>query len=467
MATANHCPSCGADASHRQVDVERASLVYCTNCGNVLEDTEYQHVFIPPPSVPNITSGKQKSATSSNWRHFPKSFELSNGTCVELERLASPLQLTEEDLQTGYSYIRQYIKERALFSTRITAVAVGYLLRRMKLKPMPLRACALLCQASSQAVGIEYRRLVNVLKLEFPQGYWDPFLFLNDAAVLNYEVLALQQNKKVKSFTLPAMVNIASGIANAAMKPLYHTGRSSTSFIVSCLLLASDVLNEAAISGSRRNKILKQIAAMNNISQHVLEKRYIELRKFFSNKMENLPWKAGKGKCKDPTPFIRDLLELEDVLPPKPSAEDVEFLETQVTTGKIASETVNPPTDQGLESETNMNNSYYPPAFIKAEETRQHLKDNIERVIRQDLIIGEAKAEDAEDMHTLAFLLGHGWTKEDLLNTTELDRKRLEHTIQYREQFPRSYNAQRDLDKVTLDDDDLCEEEVNIYLRTS
>ncbi|KAI8575853.1 hypothetical protein K450DRAFT_259859 [Umbelopsis ramanniana AG] len=462
MATADHCPSCDADASHRQTDLENTSLIYCSNCGHVLDDTDYQHQFIDYTSRPTLDG--QTDALLAKWRNQPKVFHVSNGTCLELQRLAPHMQLTSDDLQIGYTYIRQFLNERRTASTRITAVAVAYLLRRMKMKPMPLRACASLCQVSAQAVGVEYRRLLYILKPVFPQGYWDPYLYLHDAATHNYEILAMQNGKQSKTFTMAALINLATEVLSTASKLLYHTGRGSSSFVVSCLLLASDVLNERAVSGPYRRKILKQLATANLISETNLDRRYIELRKLFCGRAEQLPWRAGPGKkCRDPTPFIRDILKLDCVVSPKPLIKGKESPESQGAAGEDIYENVNAlaePSSVHNKVPSILNN---PPAFVKSEEMRQHLERKLEFIIGEEPM--SLSIEDEQDLRTLAFLHENGMSKEKLLNTSATERRQLEHTIQYREQFPWSYNAHRDLDKVTLDDKDLCDEEMNMYLR--
>jgi hypothetical protein len=325
----------------------------------------------------------------------------------------------------------------------------------MKMKPMPLRACALLCQVSDQEVGMEYRRLLKALKPVFPEGYWDPYLYLHDAATHNFEILTLQNDKKSMSFTMAALINLATEILNTASKLLYHTGRCSSTFVVACLLLASDVLNERAVSGPHRRKALKQLATANTVSVANIERRYMELRKMFSLRAEKLPWMAGPGKkCRDPTPFIRDILKLESVvLPPQP----------QDTAGENMNENSDASAEKSSVGNKEPSVLDYPPAFVKSEEIRQYLERKIKFIIEEEPM--SLLMEDEQDLKTLAFLLEHGISKEELLNTSATGRKQLEHTIQYREQFPWSYNAHRDLDKVTLDDKDLCDEEMNMYLR--
>ncbi|KAG2181804.1 hypothetical protein INT44_008619 [Umbelopsis vinacea] len=462
MAAADHCPSCDADASHRQLDHVNASLIYCSNCGHVLDDTEYQHQFVDYTSRPTLDG--QTDALLAKWRNQPRVFHISNGTCIELQRLAPHLQLTSEDLQIGYTYIRRYVDERRPASIGTTAVAVGYLLRRMKMKPMPLRVCASLCQASAHAVGVMYRRILCVIKPVFPQGYWDPYLYLYDAATYNYDILASQNGKRSKSFTMAALINLATEVLSTASKLLYHTGRSSSSFVVSCLLLASDVLNERAVSGPYRKRVLKQLATANLVSVTNLDMRYIELRKLFSGRAEQLPWIAGPGKkCRDPTPFIRDILKLEGVVPPKPLAEGNNSLEPQDAAGENMYENA-----YGLAESSSVHNKEpsilnHPPAFVKSEETRQRLEHKLKVILGEEPM--SLRISDEQDLKTLAFLLENGLSKEELLNTNATERRQLEHTIQYREQFPWSYNANRDLDKATLDDEDLCDEEMNMYLR--
>lgn len=348
----------------------------------------------------------------------------------------------------GYTYIKRFVDEYKPVQTTVTAVAVAYLLRRLKMKPMPLRTCASLCLVSDVAVGSEYRRLLYVIKPVFPEGYWDPYLYLHDAATHNYKILALENGKESDSFTLAALTNLASDILNTASQSLYHTGRCSSSFVVSCLLLASDVLAECATTGANRRKVLKKLATANFMSDSVLDKRYSELRKLFSVRAEKLPWMAGQAKkCKDPTPFIRDVLNLEGVA-----------LHTTLPEGSERSES------QHAEDDNEQCARNYPPAFVRSEEKRQHLEGKIE------FILGESSTvpldEDEQDLKTLAFLLENGISKEELLKTNEADRQRLEHSIHYRDQFPWSYNAHRDLDNATLDDKDLCDEEINMYLRT-
>jgi len=329
------------------------------------------------------------------------------------------------------------------------------------MKPMPLRACASLCLVSAEAVGSEYRRILYVIKPVFPQGYWDPYLYLHDAATHNYQLLALQNGKESVSFTLAALTDLASEILNTASRSLYHTGRCSSSFVVSCLLLASDVLIERAATGPNRRKVLKKLATANIMSESVLHKRYSELRKLFSVRAEKLPWMAGREKkCKDPTPFIRDVLNLESVAPPRTLTESSERSELQHAAGENADAIAEPSSADNKEQCARN----YPPAFVRSEEMRQHLEGKVKFILGESSIL--PLNEDKHDLKTLAFLLENGVSKEELLNTSEADRHRLEHAIQYREQFPWSYNAHRDLDKVTLDDQDLCDEEMNIYLRT-
>jgi hypothetical protein len=206
---------------------------------------------------------------------------------------------------------------------------------------------------------------------------------------------------------------------------------------------------------------LKKLATANVMSESVLHQRYSELRKLFSVRAEKLPWMAGqKKKCKDPSPFIRDVLSLESVAPPKTLTEGSEHSEPHHAAGENA-DAIDEPSSADDKEQCTRN---YPPAFVKSTEMRHHLEGKIK------FILGESSTlplnEDDHDLKTLAFLLENGVSKEELLKTNEADRQRLEHSILYREQFPWSYNAHRDLDKVTLDDKDLCDEEMNIYVRT-
>jgi uncharacterized Zn finger protein len=75
MATADHCPSCDADASHRQVDHEKTSLIYCSNCGHVLDDTDYQHQFVDYTSRPALDS--QTDTVLAKWRNQSKVFHVN------------------------------------------------------------------------------------------------------------------------------------------------------------------------------------------------------------------------------------------------------------------------------------------------------------------------------------------------------------------------------------------------------
>lgn len=329
------------------------------------------------------------------------------------------------------------------------------------MKPMPLRLCASLCLVSPEAVGSEYRRLLYVIKPVFPQGYWDPYLYLHDAASHNYKILALQNGKDSVSFTLAALTDLASDIVNTASRSLYHTGRDSSSFVISCLLLASDGLIGRAATGTNRRKVLKKLATANFMSDSVLHQRYSELRKLFSVRVEKLPWMAGqKKKCRDPAPFIRDVLNMESVAPPRTLTEGSERSEPQHAAGQNADAIAE--SSSAADKEQCARN--YPPAFVRSEQMRQHLEGKIKFILEGSSAL--PLDEDEHDLKTLAFLLENGVSKEQLLHTNEADRQRLEHTIQYREQFPWSYNAHRDLDKVTLDDQDLCDEEMIMYLRT-
>jgi uncharacterized Zn finger protein len=80
MATVDHCPSCGADASHRQVDFENESTIYCFNCGHVLDDTDYQPEFVHHISRPAV-NGQTDVATMK--RRYPfKVFHVSQYTLI-------------------------------------------------------------------------------------------------------------------------------------------------------------------------------------------------------------------------------------------------------------------------------------------------------------------------------------------------------------------------------------------------
>lgn len=50
MSEVNACPSCGADASHRKTDDEQPSLIFCGQCGYVLQESHFMdhHIFRHP-----------------------------------------------------------------------------------------------------------------------------------------------------------------------------------------------------------------------------------------------------------------------------------------------------------------------------------------------------------------------------------------------------------------------------------
>lgn len=78
MATIDHCPSCDADASHRQVDLENATILYCSNCGHVLDETNYQHEFVDHTSRPAMEG--QTDVVTAKWRYPAKIFHVSEYT---------------------------------------------------------------------------------------------------------------------------------------------------------------------------------------------------------------------------------------------------------------------------------------------------------------------------------------------------------------------------------------------------
>jgi hypothetical protein len=103
----------------------------------------------------------------------------------------------------------------------VTATAVAYLLQVQIQKPTTLRECAHLGNVSYSKVGVEFRRLVKVLKPNLPEGYCDPYIDLFKTTSIVYEHLRPGTNRTLP-FALRELSQLADQIMQLAKEHWYH-----------------------------------------------------------------------------------------------------------------------------------------------------------------------------------------------------------------------------------------------------
>jgi len=340
---------------------------------------------------------------------------------------------------------------------------VAYLLRKMTRRPITLRACASINGVPYLRVGKEYNRVVTVVKPEIPEGFWDPYVFLHETAARLFHLLGSYRVKEPPAFSLPRLVELAGGILQVAKADYYHAGRTAIPVVVATILLASDVLNYHTLTKRKRRSRISAAGALLDIAPSSIILRYSELDGLFRQKNDELPWNLNNPKCKDSLPFIKDVLEFEDVqLPDRPDDSDTDD-EKNTDGAESDCKEENPDEEKARKTLRQWQaavSRYNPPQFRKAEALRLQTAGMIEAVEHND----PSLKTDA-DVQTIAYLLHHGVEKQRLLDMNKFQRRQLEHVIRYRRENPMAYN--KNLDNPLLDDSDLSAAEAALYLRTA
>ncbi|KAG2185076.1 hypothetical protein INT43_000989 [Umbelopsis isabellina] len=454
MSEVNACPSCGADASHRKTDDEQPSLIFCEQCGYVLQDSHFmldRHIPRNPDPRPRVQFKRPRSME----KHI-------TNTLKEIFRLAVTYHLTDEEIYAAKRYLSKYYETCRPPSYDITATALVYLVRKQSRRPIGLRTFAANAGIPLHQIGREYLKMVKVLHPNIPEDSWEPAIDLAGLAAKAYKYLGPLRNKE-PAFSYQELLKLARRILDTAVASSYNTGRAVNSFVVACIVLASDVLSDTRVTGKRRRERLNDIGALTLTAGQSIEKRYTELGKLFRQKADALPWKVSSGnKCTDIVPVLLDILEFE------------ESLQSSVTTAKVeemkksrqasldsnfegaSSEMSNQPSGDS-ELATAISG---PPSFLRAEIARKQTMAQLEKARKFDESLNENE-EDPEVLQMI-YLQDNGYSDEEIYLMTEKQRNALEDSLRFREQH---FISQRDdLDDPHLDDEDLSFEEQKMYI---
>ncbi|KAJ2958667.1 hypothetical protein NQZ79_g5820 [Umbelopsis isabellina] len=449
------CPSCGADASHRKTDIEQPSLIFCEQCGYVLQDSHFMlDRYVPrnPDPRPRVKFKRPRSME-----------EHLNNTLKEIFRLAITYQLTDEEQYAAKRYLSRYLEICRPISYDTTATALIYLVRKQSRRPIGLRTFAAKAGIPLSQIGREYLKMVKILHPNIPEDSWEPAIDLAELAAKAYTYLGPTRNKE-PAFSYQELLKLARRILDTAVAASYNTGRAVNSFVVACIVLASDVLNENRLTGKRRKERLNAIGALTLTTGQSIEKRYAELGKLFRQKADALPWNVSGSKCTDVVPVLLDTLEFEESLQSSiTTAKAEEMKKSQQANfdskleGSSSEMSKQPFSDSGPATATVTSG---PPSFLRAEIARKQIMAKLEKARNYDETLDENE-EDSEVLQ-LIYLQDNGFSNEEISLMTVKQRNALEDSLRFREQHFISQGE--DLDNPHLDEEDLSFEEQEMYI---
>lgn len=351
----------------------------------------------------------------------------------------------------------------------VTATAVAYLLQIQIQKPTTLRECAHLSNVSYSKVGMEFRRLIKVLKPNLPEGFCDPYIDLFKTTSIVYEHLRPGTNRTLP-FALRELSQLADQIMQLAKEHWYHTGRLAMPVLLAAIFLASDVLNPHPLKGAQRKKVVAKVAVETEVSQSSIFNRYNELVKLFRQKAEDLPWYPKGSKSQNFLPLIPDILKFKDIMPSEDSVESTELSDDDGSDTDFCddgSESTFKSAEHAVKSFKEIEASISrcnPPQFVRVEAERQYTNAKIKLAEKYKSDPNMLESDD-QDLHTIAYLLKRGVRKQRLADMKDYQRNQLEQLLRYREENRALYK--KDLDKSLLDADDITAEELEMYIKLS
>jgi transcription initiation factor TFIIIB Brf1 subunit/transcription initiation factor TFIIB len=377
--------------------------------------------------------------------------------------LAITYQLTREEHYAAKQYVTKlHDSNFKAIAYDITATALIYLVRKQSRRPVGLRTVAAKAGIPFAKIGKEYLRLVQVVHPNIPEDSWDPAIDLPELSAKIYNYLGPVRNK-VPSFSFEALLKLAGRILDIAASASYNTGRSGNSFVVACIVLASDVLTNLRLVGHCRKERLNDIGKLTLSTGQSIEKRYAELGKLFRQKADKLPWIISGSKCRDIVPILLDILEFE------------ESIQDQITTAKV--EEINDSQQANIDSNYEDNSSELsreqpnasssatatsvPPSFLRAEIARKKTMANLELAKIHDETLDHN--EEDQEVLQMIFLRNNGVNDEEICLMSKLQRNVLEDSLRFRKDY--SVSQPQDLDNPHLDEEDLSAQEQRMYIR--
>lgn len=360
-------------------------------------------------------------------------------------------------------YLSKYYETCRPPTYDITATAMTYLVRKQSRRPIGLRTFAANAGIPLHQIGREYLKMLKYLHPNIPEDSWEPAIDLAGLAAKAYKYLGPIQNKE-PTFSYQELLKLARRIVDTAVSASYNTGRAVNSFVVACIVLASDVLNDTRITGKRRRDRLNDIGALTLTTGQSIEKRYTELGKLFRQKADALPWKASTGKkCPDVVPVLLDILEFEETIQSSVTTAKAEEMRKKSQQANVDSNFEDSSSEISEQSSGHSELSTAisgPPSFLRAAVAREQTVANLEKARSYDETLNEN--EENPEVLQMIYLHDNGFSDEEIYLMSKKQRNDLEDSLRFREQH---FISQRDdLDDPHLDDEDLSFEEQKMYI---